>query len=291
MRHLDKSCSSLRRITFAAAATFALTVEVMAHQARPAHSQAVVGGATPLAVDLKKVPICSYAEYKIAFGDQAADARWALVGRKSDSVTIEMTMQGGPATQMGGGKMTARMVMAPDPTKADRAIKQMVVQKEGQDPMEMPTQGMNQKFERPDPKKLVGKESITVPAGDFAVSHYRDTNERGNLEMWVSETVPPLGLVKLSFTPKAGSPMPKVGMELAGKGKDAKPIITKTPKPFDPQAMMQGMRRPDGAGPGAGPGKPGALGGGAATPSPPIGTTAAPPPPTSPGGTAPTPKP
>jgi hypothetical protein len=226
-------------------------------------------GATPLAVDLKKAAMGSWAEYKIAFGDQAAKARWALVGRKSDSVTIEMIMEGGPAAQM-GGKMTARLVMAPDPTKVDHAVKQMVMQLEGQDPMEMPTQGTNQKFEKPDPKKLVGKETITVPGGSFPTSHYRDSNERGNIDMWISETAPPLGLVKLQFTPKPGAAMPPVTMELSGKGKDAKATITKTPKPFDPAAMM-GMRG------GARPGGPPPPGGG-----PPPGSAAP-----APGGAAP----
>jgi hypothetical protein len=284
----DRVSSGSRLFCLAAAlAGGAVSVGVTA---TPAAAQPGGMGATPLAVDLKKVPLGSWAEYKIAFGDKAAKARWALVGRKPDNVIIEMIMEGGPAAQM-GGKMTARLVMSPDPTKTDHAVKQMVMQLEGQDPMEMPTQGTNQKFEKPDPKKLIGKETITVPAGEIATSHYRDNNpERGTIDMWISEAVPPLGLVKLSFAPKAGSPMPPVSMELAGKGKDAKPIITKTPKPFDPAAMMGAMHggRPGGPGgpggpvaPGAGPGHPAGLPTGAppAGASPAAGKPAATPPP------------
>jgi hypothetical protein len=290
----DRTSSSFRAFSTGASAGL-LAVAFVAAVAAPAAAQPGGIGATPLAVDLKKVPIGSWAEYKIAFGDQAAQARWALVGRKPDNVTIEMTMEGGPAAQM-GGKMTARLVMAPDPTKVDRAVKQMVMQLEGQDPMEMPTQGTNQKFEKPDPKKLVGKETISVPAGSFPTSHYRDSaNERGNIDMWISETVPPLGLVKLSFVPKAGSPMPTVGMELSGKGKDAKATITKTPKPFDPAMMMGAMRggRPGAGGPGgpAGHGM-GAPGGGPAGhgmggPGAPAGAAPAAPGAAAPGSTAP----
>jgi hypothetical protein len=274
---------SSRARLFCLAAAIAGGPVGVAVTATPAAAQPGGMGATPLAVDLKKVPIGSWAEYKIAFGDKAAQARWALVGRKPDNVIIEMIMEGGPAAQM-GGKMTARLVMSPDPTKTDKPVKQMVMQLEGQDPMEMPTQGTNQKFEKPDPKKLVGKETITVPAGSIATSHYRDNNpERGTIDMWISESVPPLGLVKLSFVPKTGSPMPPVGMELSNKGKDAKPIITKTPKPFDPAAMMGAMHggRPGGpGGPGAGPAHPTAPPAGAApAPAPAAGKPAPTPPP------------
>ena len=248
----------------AAAAWAAVTAGSLPAVAQPGGAL----GATPLAVDLKKVPLGSWAEYQISFGDKAAKARWALVGRKADSVTIEMIMEGGPAAQM-GGKMTARLVMAPDPTKTDHAVKQMVMQLEGQDPMEMPTQGTNQKFEKPDPKKLVGKETVKVPAGSIATSHYRDNNERGSIDMWISESAPPLGLVKLNFVPKAGAPMPSVSMELSGKGKDAKATITKTPKPFDPAAMM-GARAGGHGGPPPGAGGP--------PPVAPAGAPAAPPP-------------
>ena len=225
---------------WAACAAFVTVLSV----STPAAAQGGGGlGATPLAVDLKKVPVGSWAEYKLMLGEQAAKARWSLVGRKPDGVTIEMSMEGGPAAAM-GGKMTARLLLAPDPTKVDRAVKQMVMQLEGQDPMEMPAQGSNQKFEQPDPKKLVGKETINVAAGSFATSHYRDNTERGTLDIWISETIPPLGVVKMTLAPSPGAQMPPVTMELSAKGKDAKPTITKTPKPFDPAMMMGHARRP-----------------------------------------------
>ncbi len=203
-------------------------------------------GSTPMAIDLKKAALGSWAEYQVAVGEQPARARWALVGRSNDAATIEMSMEGGPAAAV-GGKMIMRLVLEPDPTKAERPVKQMVMQIEGKDPMEMPNNGPVQKFEKPDPKKLVGKETIKVAAGSFPTSHYRDSHPQGTIDIWISDQIPPLGLVKLMVTPKeAGGQMPKVSMELSGKGKDAKAQITKKPKPFDPAAMM-GMARPPSA--------------------------------------------
>jgi hypothetical protein len=236
-------------------ATAAGTIAAVLLLGGPVLAQPGGMGATPLAVDLKKAPVGAWAEYQVAIGEGNAKARWALVGRSADNVVIEMAMDGGPAAQM-GGKMTVALTLAPDPIKAERPVKKMVMQVEGKDPMEMPSEGPNHRFEKPDPKKLVGKETIKVPAGSFPTSHYRDSNERGTLDLWISETVPPLGVVKLQMTPKAGTgggpagPPQQVTMELSRQGKDAKPVITKAPKPFDPGALMGGSPggKPQGTG-------------------------------------------
>src|SRR5947209_7528118 len=50
-------------------------------------------GATPLAVDLRKVPIGSWAEYTMTIGPGAGTtmkSRWALVARNATSNTMEM---------------------------------------------------------------------------------------------------------------------------------------------------------------------------------------------------------
>jgi hypothetical protein len=111
-----------------------------------------------------------------------------------------------------------------------------------------------QKFTRPDPKNLVKKETIKVPAGTFATSRYKETRGDSVVEYWMSETALPLGLVKMTGVPRPGSPGPKVVMEMSAKGNDAKPAITKAPKPIDPQ-LMGGMGAPP-------PAKPAASGGG-----------------------------
>jgi hypothetical protein len=213
-------------------------------------------GSTPLAVDLKKVPVGSWAEYSATIGQMTMKSRWAFVARDKQGHTVEMTMEGGPMAMM-GGKMAMKMVLVPDPTTSSKPVKQMVMQMGSQDPMEMPLNMPNmptQKFQKPDPKKLVGKETINVAAGSFKTSHYRDTVENGTTDVWVSEDVAPLGMVKVQTTPTPGAkgpggmPMPSVSMELVARGKDAKPTITKAPKPFNPALMFGGgAGRPSGA--------------------------------------------
>ena len=100
-----------------------------------------------------------------------------------------------------------------------------------------------QKFQRPDPKNLVAKEEIKVAAGTFQATHYREKNAMGTVDVWVNETIPPLGLVKVITAPEvdkkapAAMQIPAATMELSGTGKGAKPAITKKPKPFDAKKM------------------------------------------------------
>jgi hypothetical protein len=202
----------------------------------------------PLVVDLKKAAIGSWAEYGMSFGEVKMKSRWALVGRDASSTTLEMSMQGGPAAQM-GGKITLKMVLDPDPIGAAKPVKEIVMQIGDGDPMLAPADAPAQKFQKPDAKTLVGKETIKVAAGSFKTTHYRDHTPAGTVDVWVSEEVPPLGLVKVLTTPEPATdqakqpPIPPATMELAATGSGAKPTITKPAKPFDPGKMMGGAPR------------------------------------------------
>jgi hypothetical protein len=208
------------------------------------------GSATPLALDLKKVHVGAWAEYRMSMGEgpgPTMKARWALVSKDAQSNTLEMLTEGQPLQEV-GGKMLMRMTLVPDPVGSDHPVKQMVTQLGDHDPMEIPLDlpGMPpQRFEKPDPKKLVGKETLKVPAGTFKTSHYRDESPKGTVDVWVTDQVPPLGMVKVVSTPKAGAkapngqPLPPMRLELVAQGKDAKAGITKPVKPFDP-AMFGG---------------------------------------------------
>lgn len=226
-------------------------------------AQMGAGSPTPLAADLKKIPVGSWAEYTMTIGMGAGmtmKSRWALVARDANSNTMEMTAEGAPMAQM-GGKMTMKLILVPDPTTSDRPVKGMTMKVGDHDPMEVPLDMPNmppQRFEKPDPKKLVGKEQIKVAAGSFKTSHYRDVTPQGTVDAWISDEAPPLGMVKVVTTPKPGTtgpqgqPMPPMTMELSARGKDAKPTITKTGKPFDP-SVFAGPPRGKGAGPSGGP--------------------------------------
>ena len=202
----------------------------------------------PMVVDLKKVAIGSWASYTMTMGEMSMRAKLALVARDATSVSMETSMEGGMMAMM-GGKMTVKLVMDPDPTTAAKPVKQMVMQIGNQDPMLAPDtmlapdNAQAQKYSKPDPSSLVGKETIKVAAGSFKTAHYRNKTEHGPVDAWVSEEVFPTGLVKLVTPPmRAGAQqVPGMVMELRATGKGAKPVITKRPKPFDPQKMMGGM--------------------------------------------------
>jgi hypothetical protein len=213
------------------------------------------GGLTPLALDLRKVPIGSWAEYKVQVGTDATMSmklRWALVARDAAGSTLETTVEGGAVAAM-GGKMIMKVTLVPDPLASDRPIKQAIVQVADRDPMEMPLDQPNmppQRFQKPDPKKLVGKQKIKVLAGSFKASHYHDVTERGIIDLWISDAVGPLGLVKMTAAPdaaaaKADPQAPTITMELTARGKDARSLITKPARPFDPAEL--GGHAPTGA--------------------------------------------
>ena len=193
----------------------------------------------PLVVDMKKVELGTWAEYTMAMGTITLSSRWALVARDAKSNTLEMTTKGGPVAK----PVVLRMVLAADPTSSDKAPRPMVMQFGDEAPMLVPSDTPVQKFQRPEAKNLVGKEDLKVAAGTFKTSHYREKNAMGTVDVWVNETVSPLGIVKVVTTPDVDKnaptamQIPAATMELSATGTGAKPVITKKPKPFDASKM------------------------------------------------------
>jgi len=217
------------------------------------------GAPLPLALDLAKVPIGTQAEYAASMGSlPPMSIHVALVGRQASAATVEMTAEGGMAA-MAGGKVVMSSVL--ESGKGDPEVKKMVMQVGANEPMEMPPELAHaNKFKKPDPKTLVGPEKIKVKAGSFKTKHYRDKTPAGDaVDYWVSESAPPLGLVKMQAETKnaaaaagaaAAGMAGTVTMELTSLGKDAKPVITKAPKPFDVGKLRQQVS-PPGPGPSA----------------------------------------
>ena len=233
--------------------------------------------ATPVGTALDKVPVGTWAEYNIKRGDNPPrKLRQALVGKEGGAFVIETRSENGR-----GEKVLARTVVDADPSK-EGGVKKSVIQMGDSDPMEMPTGGMSRpggpgggaapaaggegnaegrrgggmrgtaRYLKPDPKNLVGKETIKVAGGSFATEHYKGEGPRGGtIEYWVSKDVGPFGLVKMEVDRPGGGPGGgdgdggKVLVELVAKGKGAKPEITKPVKPFDP-SVMQGRGGPGG---------------------------------------------
>jgi hypothetical protein len=208
------------------------------------------GPPMPMAVDLSKVPVGTWAEYSVVMGQMAPmSTRMALVGKG----IIETTVEGGMMA-MAGGKMTMQMTMAPGAEKEGK-IQKMVMQMGANDPMELPVNAGQQQFAKPNPKTLVKEESITTKAGTFKTKHYRDKTPTGDtVDYWVSDKVQPLGLVKMEAEQKQNQAIKgPVKFELTSTGKGAKMTITKPAKPFDPAALMGGGAGKPGAGAGAPP--------------------------------------
>lgn len=120
----------------------------------------------------------------------------------------------------------------------------VIVQPQGQDPMEMDVNIMmtmgGRNGEQPiphdvrDKSELVGTETITVPAGTYSCDHYRLKDGTG--DAWVSDKISPWGLVKEENTTST--------IVLTKTISDAKDHITGTPRKFNPMDMMRGMGKP-----------------------------------------------
>jgi hypothetical protein len=222
------------------------------------------GPPMPMAIDLAKVATGSWADYSMAMGQlPPMKMRLALVNKTADANVVETIVEGG--MMAAAGKMVMQMTLAPG---AEGKPKKMLMQLGAGDPMDMPVEMTGGKpFTKPNPKNLVGSESIKTAAGSFKTKHYRDKSPQGDkMDYWVSDTVPPMGLVKVEIEQK-NNPQIKgpLKFELTGLGKDAKPSITKPGKPFDQAALMQQMM-----------GASGAAAGGKAGPSPAPGSKAGP---------------
>ncbi len=208
------------------------------------HAQMRGGGGRPvfLGNSLDKVPVGTWAEYATSRGDRPArKMRQALVGKEGPAFVIEMATEG-------PGKIHTvwRLVVGTDPTKEGSSEK-VIMQIGTADPMEMPPSAedgggvQSANFMKIDRSTLLGKESIKVAAGTFQTEHYRMKGPRGgNIDVWTSAKAGAFTLVKMELERPAGQqggPEGKVTMELTAMGKDAKPEVTKAPKPYDAESF------------------------------------------------------
>lgn len=215
-------------------------------------------GVTVLGQPLDKVPVGSWSDYTVKRAEgEPRKVRHALVGKEGAAFILESS------TDNQRGRVVTRQVVDADPSK-EGGVKKTIMQVGDSDPMEMPArtgQGdgdgqrgprINARFLKPDPKKVVGKETLKIAAGTFQTERYKDELPRGGtVEYWLAKDVFPYGVVKMEYERPAGPEGRgggKVSVELAARGKDAKPVITKPAKPFDPENFR---RRGDGPGPSA----------------------------------------
>jgi len=142
-----------------------------------AHAQSPgQGPPMPIATDLAKVPVGSWADYSMVMGQlPPMKMRMALVAKTPTSNVIETSVEGGMMAN--AGKMVMQMTLAPG---NEGSAKKMVMQLGAGDPMDMPVEMSGGKpFTKPNAKGLVGSETIKVPAGSFKTKHYRDKTPQG----------------------------------------------------------------------------------------------------------------
>jgi hypothetical protein len=204
-----------------------------------ASAQMSQGPPTPLVTDLAKVTVGSWAKYKTTMGNMPAmSTKMALVKHSATGNTLEMSVEGGMVAK--AGNVITQMTLAPGSSD----VQKMVLQVGANDPMELPVEGgQSHQFSKPDPKTLVKDETVKVAAGSFKTKHYRTKTPQGDTaDFWVSESVAPIGLVKMEMNQKS-NPMitGPIKMELASVGKEAKSSISKPAKPFDQTTLMKQM--------------------------------------------------
>jgi hypothetical protein len=245
---------------------------------------------TPVAAPLDKVPMGTWAEYTIQRGnDNARKQRYALVGKDAGAFVIESkgetgqgekvltrTVVAADPTAEGAVKKVVTQFGDSDPMEMPAGG---MGRPGGPGGPGGPGAGgpggpgaggpggpgggdrggpggggrmRGARFLKPDPKTLIGKESVKVPGGSFEAQHYKAEGPRGGIiNYWLAKDAGPFGLVKLEWLRPAGEDDAKVIVELTAKGKGAKPELTKPAKPFDPEVMRARFQR-TGGGPGGG---------------------------------------
>src|SRR5215472_9899614 len=95
-----------------------------------AWAQMAQGPPTPLAVDLAKVPVGSWAKYSMTMGQMPPmSMKMALVARPAAGNTLEMSVEGGMAAKV--GTVVTQMTLAPG---AEGTVQRPILQAGKNDP-------------------------------------------------------------------------------------------------------------------------------------------------------------
>jgi hypothetical protein len=189
----------------------------------------------------------AWSEFKMIGGrNDGATMRMSIVGSErragSEYYWLEVVMHGFMRArgEQGAGpqRMISKMLVPGLGPGAGQPV--AAIMKVGDSPaMEMP-QGRPSPGVRPTglencrSAKVIGWESVTVPAGRFRALHVSDASGHG--ESWVVPDLP-FALVKQVST---GGSEPSQTV-LTGHGTGARSQITERPRPFDMQAFMRAM--------------------------------------------------
>jgi hypothetical protein len=172
-----------------------------------------MGRAPRLLGEFKPV-VGSGAQYRMTAQNGTMSFAYVIVGQENVEGSTGYWMETRSENPGVGGEMVMKQLMVTGGDKPQ--IKRMIMQTPGRPPMEMPMGmmgGMGQRGQGPGrgpgqgpgqgdstPGEKVGTETITVPAGIFECVHYRKQEPRGTVDVWISDKVPPYGMVKMSST-------------------------------------------------------------------------------------------
>ncbi len=142
-------------------------------------------------------------QYQVTREDQAGTKpqmqEFTVVGKESvdgkDGFWLEIAHQEKNETARGYAKVLF--------TKDDFQFHRMIMQQPGQQAMEMPfrpsDKSRNQMQEEAGKWRMVGTETITVPAGTFPCKHWhkdKNADDNGDHDIWTSDKISPFGIVK-----------------------------------------------------------------------------------------------
>ena len=202
-------------------------------------------------------PTGSWSRFRFEGGrENGATMRMAVVGTESHGDTtyewLEMEMHGlmtglGLGTA-GDDSMTMISKMLVRGFGPGMVAPRAAIMKFGSLPaMEMPMNGPRMGNQNPgsealrncENSKVIGWESVTVPAGTFRALHVQDS--QGRDDSWIVPDLP-FALVR------TGNVRDSSQLVLVAHGSGARSAITETPQPFNPQVFMQLMMQQRGGG-------------------------------------------
>jgi hypothetical protein len=186
----------------------------------------------PNIADIFKPVVGSGAAYEQHSTDEkrpASQMEMTIVGKELTANGEAYWMEIGHVGKEGAGMMYSKVLV----TK-DFQFTKIIFQQPGQPAMEMPFDGQTGRSHMKEEMAKwhqVGSETITVPAGTFSCMHWK--NEDGTDEVWTSDKVTPMAMVK-----QVGKNRSMVLTKIITGATDH---ITGPVTKFDPKALQQQM--------------------------------------------------
>ncbi len=189
----------------------------------------------PTILHLKDVPVGSFATYRVKMpGQPPMRQKVSVVGRGDKGASIEIQVGDEGTFSKRAILVRIDLVFKNDATWTPSTMAIKIGENKAMAlPAQLPSYGSL--FQLIDRNTLGKPETLKVAAGTFKARRFEP---KGATKIaWMSETVPPFGLVKLSEG-RAGA---NVDMELVERGSGAKPALVGDSLPFNPGELMQQM--------------------------------------------------